>query len=352
MRNVNMVLDTAVNAISEKFEFYHTGVFILDDEKQWAILRSASSEGGRRMLARGHRLSVGQVGIVGYVAASGKPRIAFDVGDDAVWFRNTDLPETRSEMALPLKVGSEVIGVLDVQSEASEAFTDEDISTLQLMADQLAIAVHNARSLEAMEGALAELREVQIDYQKRGWARMTARTRTLAYEYDRVDTIPVSPLPVPMDLLAGHVSRTIIEDGGAPMVMEAMQAGERVVGYVGLSDPGRNWTNEELELISSVTEQVALALDNARLFEEAQRNERQQVLISSVLQVAAEAEVNVTADQVLARIARVLARGLDMAIGIFSFLIPDAPVVAPRAVVTPAGQDLPVFQQNFALSEE
>jgi len=353
MRNVNMVLDTAVMAISEKFNFYHTGIFILDDEKQWAILRAASSDGGRQMLARGHRLSVGQVGIVGYVTGTGKPRIAFDVGDDAVWFRNSDLPETRSEMALPLKVGAKVVGALDVQSEQPEAFTEEDISILQLMADQLAIALNNASSLELMESALAELGEVQIDYQKQGWARLTARTRTLAYEYDRVDTIPVPLLPVPPDLLEGRVSRKILEDGEAQVVMEAMRAGERVVGYLGLSDPNRKkWTDEELELISSITEQVALALDNARLFEEAQRNARQQALISSVLRVAAESESNATADQILAQIARVLAGGLDMVVGIFSFLIPDAPVVAPRAVVDPAGQNLPIFTRHFTLSEE
>ncbi|HNT73974.1 MAG TPA: GAF domain-containing protein, partial [Anaerolineae bacterium] len=350
MRNVNMVLDTAVVAISEKFNFYHTGIFILDDEKQWAILRSTSSEGGRRMLARGHRLGVGQVGIVGYVAGTGKPRIAFDVGGDAVWFNNPDLPETRSEMALPLKSANEVIGVLDVQSSQPQAFSDEDISTLQLMADQLAIALSNARSLEVMESAIAELREVQIDYQRRGWARMTSRTRTLAYEYDRVDTNPVPPLPVPADLLEGQVGRKMFRDGGVPVVMEAMRAGDRVVGYLGLSDTQHSWSDEELELISSVTEQVALALDNARLFEEAQRNERQQVLISSVLRVSADPDI--APEQVLVHITRVLAHSLDMAIGIFTFVIPDAPIVQPQAVLDMAGQPLPFFTHSFSLPDE
>ncbi len=350
VRNVNMVLDTAVNAISEKFEFYHTGIFILDDEKQWAILRAASSEGGQRMLARGHRLAVGQVGIVGYVSDTGKPRIAFDVGGDAVWFNNPDLPETRSEMSLPLKVEEEVIGVLDVQSDQPQAFTDEDISTLQLMADQLAIAVQNARTLEMMEGALEELRQVQIDYTRDGWARMMARTRTLAYEYDRVDTNPVPPLPVPTDLRQGRVTSKVILDGGAPVVMEAMRAGDRVVGYLGLSDPDRVWSDEELELISSVTDQVALALDNARLFEEAQRNERQQVLISRVLQVAANPDI--TAEQVLPEIARILAQGLNMAVGIFTFLLPDVPLVYPHAVMDEKGATLPFFDQEFSLPEE
>ena len=118
MRNVNVLLETTVRAVSENFGFYHVGIFILDDEKSWAILSAASSEGGRRMLARGHRLRVGQTGIVGYVSDSGMPRIALDVGDDAAWFDNPDLPGTRSEMALPMKIENEVVGILDVQSEA------------------------------------------------------------------------------------------------------------------------------------------------------------------------------------------------------------------------------------------
>ncbi|MBN2004942.1 MAG: GAF domain-containing protein [Anaerolineae bacterium] len=351
VRNVGLLLDTTVNAVSDKFNFYHTGIFILDDEKEWAILRSASSEGGKRMLARGHRLAVGQVGIVGYVAKTGAPRIAFDVGEDAVWFNNPDLPDTRSEMALPLKAENEVIGVLDVQSVQSQAFTDEDISTLQLMADQLAIALYNTRLLEAMEGAIEELRQVQIEYTRQGWARMATRTRALAYEYDRVEVNPVPPLPVPVDLQEGRVDMKVLKDGASPVVMEAMRAGDRVVGYIGLSDPSRVWAEEELELISSVTEQVALALDNARLFEEAQRNERQQVLISRVLQVAANPE-ETQAEAILAEIARVLSNGLDMAIGIFTFPFTNMPLVHPEAVVDAFGDPMLLFPRDFTLPDE
>jgi len=96
-------------------------------------------------LARGHRLKVGEVGIVGYVAGTGEPRVAADVGKDAVFFNNPDLPETRSEMALPLKVRDRVIGVLDVQSTQIAAFTEEDVTTLQTMADQLAVAIANGQ---------------------------------------------------------------------------------------------------------------------------------------------------------------------------------------------------------------
>jgi GAF domain-containing protein len=367
--------------ITARFHFYHTGIFILDDTHQWAILRAASSEGGRRMLARGHRLRVGLprevvggplpggaespatiTGIVGYVAATGRSRVAANVGDDAVWFSSPDLPHTRSELALPLATETEVVGVLDVQSEDSAAFTEEDISTLQLMADQLTIALTNARALEGMQSALAELRELQVDYARRGWARVTQRMRPLAYEYDRVETAPAVPLAVPEELATGQVRQKLVMDSGSPVVMEALQVGDQVLGYLGLSDSQRIWSEEELALVSSVGEQIALALDNARLFEDTQRNERQQALISRVLQAASDPELSIS--DVLSAIGLILAQGLDMAVLIFTFLFdglvdgepsqgggpePSAHVLA-HTFIDPDGHDLMVGEQDVVLS--
>jgi GAF domain-containing protein len=350
VRNVVMLLETTARAISERFGFYHVGIFILDDAKVWAILRAASSVGGQRMLARGHRLQVGQTGIVGFVSASGKPRIVFNVGEDAVWFNNPDLPETRSEMALPLKIEDEVVGVLDVQSDVAEAFTDEDISTLQLLADQLAVALNNARALEMMEGALAEVRELQIDYSRQGWARIAAQARPLAYEYDRVDVNPVPPLPVPADLRDGRATRAQLMDGGVPVVMETLRAGDRVLGYLGLADSQHTWSAEELALVESVSEQIALALENARLFEESQQSQRQQTLISNVLQVASNPELSF--EEVLTEIARILAQALGMAVGLYTFPAPNVPRIQPHAVLNPNGEQLPFPQDVLTLSDE
>ncbi|HOU12575.1 MAG TPA: GAF domain-containing protein [Anaerolineae bacterium] len=350
VRNVILLLETTVQAISEKFGFYHVGIFILDDARVWAILRAASSEGGRRMLARGHRLRVGQTGIVGFVAGVGKPRIVFNVGEDTVWFNNPDLPDTRSEMALPLLVESGVIGVLDVQSDVPKAFTDEDISTLQLLADQLAVALNNARALEQMESALAEVHNLQVEYSRQGWARIAAQTRPLAYEYDRVDVNPVPPLPVPPDLREGRVKRAELIDGGVPVVMETLRAGDRVLGYLGLADSQRTWSPEELALVESVSEQVALALENARLFEESQQSQRQQTLISNVLQVSSNPDLSF--EEVLAEIARILAQALGMAVGIYTFPTPNFPRVQPHAVLDPFGVRLPLPAEPLALSDE
>jgi GAF domain-containing protein len=146
--DVNQLLDETVHLISGQFGFYHAGVFLLDERGEYAVLQAASSEGGGRMLERGHKLQVGKVGIVGYVSDTGEPRIALDVDEDAAHFASSDLPDTRSEMALPLKVRGRVIGVLDVQSTQEAAFSEDDVAVLQTLADQLATAIENARLFE------------------------------------------------------------------------------------------------------------------------------------------------------------------------------------------------------------
>ena len=158
--DVDQLLDETVRLISERFGFYHAGVFLVDEEHEHAVLRAASSEGGRRMLARGHKLAVGKVGMVGYVTDTGEPRIALDVVEDAMHFVSPDLPETRSEMTLPLRVRGEVIGALDVQSTDEAAFTDEDVAVLQTMADQLANAIENARLFAEIEQTAERLKEL------------------------------------------------------------------------------------------------------------------------------------------------------------------------------------------------
>lgn len=115
-QDLDTLLPHITQVISEQFNTYHTGIFLLDNEQEYAVLRASNSEGGRKMLARKHKLQVGHTGIVGFVTATGRARIALDVGTDAAYFDNPDLPDTRSEIALPLRHGGQIIGALDVQS--------------------------------------------------------------------------------------------------------------------------------------------------------------------------------------------------------------------------------------------
>ncbi len=348
VRDVPTLLRTAVNAISQNFGFYHAGIFLVDEKGEWALLQAASSEGGRRMLARGHKLQVGR-GIVGTVAATGRPRIALDVGGDVVWVRNPDLPDTRSELALPLRVGSRIIGVLDVQSTEPSAFTTEDEENLQLMADQLAIALENARLLEQMQSVVQELEALYQDYSRQGWARVMARVQALAYEYDRVAVYAATPYPVPSDIRQAQTPSTWVKDAGQPLLMQPLRLGRELVGVLSLFDPQREWTRDELDLVESVSEQAALALENARLFEEAQRNARQQALLNAVLRTAASAS---TPDEALNQIAQILAQGLRMAVFVLTFEDPIILSVKLQAFLTAEAMPLMEAGSVYTLTPE
>jgi signal transduction histidine kinase/DNA-binding response OmpR family regulator len=143
--DLDALLSTTVDIICDEFGFYYAGVFLVDEAGEWAVLRAGRGEAGAAMVASGHRLKVDGHSMVGVATGRRKARIALDVGEEPVHFKNPHLPRTRSEMALPLVAGNEVIGALTVQSTEEAAFGDDDVTALQAMADQLAIAINNAR---------------------------------------------------------------------------------------------------------------------------------------------------------------------------------------------------------------
>ncbi|WP_299024905.1 GAF domain-containing protein [uncultured Thermanaerothrix sp.] len=267
------LLNQVTILISERFGFYHVGVFLLDEKGEYAVLRAANSEGGKRMLARQHKLPVGKVGIVGYVTATGQPRIATDVGEDAVHFKNPDLPETRSEMALPLIANNRIIGALDVQSTQPNAFTPEDIELFSTLADQIAIAIVNNQLLEETMHALDEARRVNRRYLQQEWEKEVRSRRHRAYIYTSQGVFAQPPLSRP-DIEAairrGAVTATPAEGEQAAVLTVPIQLRDEILGVIRVQDlgsPERAWTDEEIEALKAVAAQVALALENARLLE-------------------------------------------------------------------------------------
>ncbi len=152
-----------VELIGERFEFYYVGIFLVDDNGGYAVLRAGTGDAGRQMLAARHRLAVGGKSMIGACVAEARARIALDVGEEAVRFENPFLPATRSEMALPLVSRGKAIGALTVQSAREAAFSEEDIAILQAMADQLATAIQNARLFEAAQQEIAKRIEAEAE---------------------------------------------------------------------------------------------------------------------------------------------------------------------------------------------
>jgi GAF domain-containing protein len=272
-------LDDVVHLISERFDFYHAGIFTTQEEGRgsgtgFAVLRAASSEGGRRMLVRGHRLRIGEEGIVGYVAGSGEPRIALDVGQDAVFFDNPDLPLTRSELSLPLKIGDQVIGILDVQSTKPSAFTDEDVTILQVLADQIAVAMENARLLTERLRAFQELEILYGERTRRAWGERLAE-KPLAYTFDHTGVKAASSIENENQKADTTPGNTIL----VPIQLRGQKIGTLSLRR---DTQDRPWAPEEKELINNAVDQIALAIENARLLEEIQSRAQQERVVADI----------------------------------------------------------------------
>jgi len=145
------LLRQVVNLITERFGFYYAAVFTLNDNGTAAVLREATGEAGRILKERAHHLEANETSMVGYAISQRKARIALDVGADPVRFANPLLPDTRSEIALPMIAGNRVLGALDVQSTQPSAFDESNAVVLQAMANQIAVALNNAEQFKQTE---------------------------------------------------------------------------------------------------------------------------------------------------------------------------------------------------------
>ena len=273
IQDEDMLLSRLAQVISEQFGFYHVGIFLLDEENQYAVLRASNSEGGQRMLARRHRLEVGRSGIVGRVAAAGRPRIALDVDSDAAFKDNPDLPETRSELALPLKAGEHVIGVLDVQSTEPGAFRPEDTEILFTLADQVAIALQNARSHDATRKLLEEAQKTSISYLKEAWQLLLSQEQKIGYLVSDSTLRPLEKF-----VSSPHVNKAVsqgevvIEEGEAATLAVPIHLRGEVVGVLDVHVPsGHDWDPDEIDIAKAVAERLSLALESATLLETTQR---------------------------------------------------------------------------------
>jgi PAS domain S-box-containing protein len=329
MLDVNELLPFVVNVIQQRFNLYYVGLFLVNETYQSAVLRAATGEIGRNMLERGYQLPIDDRSMIGWCIGHETARIALDVGDDAIRFSNPDLPETHSELALPLISRGQVLGAMSTQSTETAAFNPQDITVLQTMADQVATAIANAQLLEqahaASQQAEERLREVQF---------MQAVGQAVSSTLDLATVVNVIFQTLEQDMGFTHAALAIldkpsetitivrasgtaiglqgltrtIEHLQGDILLDILQKGETEVidgwdnrldreiwereGHaalvrafvplrlrgepVGILEVGY-WradraqiTSDEVRLLSGIADQMAIAVGNARLLEQAQ----------------------------------------------------------------------------------
>ena len=286
--NLDELLERAGRLIRDRFNLYHTGIFLLDEKKEFAVLRASPTEAGRTLLEKNHRLRVGEQGLVGRVAASGEPRIALDTGVDPVFFSNPLLPSTRSEMALALKSNEGIIGVLDIQSDQAEAFTQDDIAVMQVMADQLATAIERSRLLKEVEANLRDMERTFSGFTEQSWLNFENSVhQTTGYRYDNVRLEPIDKIPEEV--------LSVLQTGGIQIygtTENAPQSGQSVaipirlrgdtIGVVNVRFQYSQAPEKSVAMIEQVTDRLATALENARLLEDSMRTANKERVIGEI----------------------------------------------------------------------
>lgn len=362
--DIDQLLQQTATLISDRFGFYHVGIFLVDAAGEWAVLREATGKAGAQMKAEGHRLAVGDTSMVGWTAAHRQPRIALDVGEDAVRFAHPLLPHTRSEMTLPLAVGDQLLGVLNVQSTEEAAFDQDDVRALQGMADQVAIAIQNTQRVSD-ETALLESTS-PVYRTSRLLTTTTTRTEVadaiidsvgetgadgcLVVEFEfspagepeallylgvwRRDRepqfraglrLPIAESPFPLEMVSTlwtvpdvdqddrlpRSARVVFQATGAKALVNIpLRSGERVIGQVVVirATPGP-FSEAALRLYEVLSDQAAVALERAELLEGAQqRAEREQRTRQMIDRIRRAADL----EQALSVAAEELSRAMEV----------------------------------------
>ena len=286
-RSLNDLLGRSVQLTSERFNFQHTGIYLMDKNHEFCVLAASSSEEGKLLVANNHRVRVGEPGLVGRVAATGEARIAHESEPDGAFSGGAAFPGIRSQIALPLKSDRNVIGVLDIQTNEANAFSEEDTAILQTLTDQLATAIERTRLLQEVESSLRELENAYGRHTHMGWSQLTDSTQTgiKGYRFDNIRLEKTRELP--------ELEKAVLETGKTVSAASKNADKQTTVGIpvklrgqtIGVISV-RLKEDHGVDTVSTVqlaSERLASALESARLYEEARlRADREQ----SISQVA------------------------------------------------------------------
>jgi GAF domain-containing protein/HAMP domain-containing protein len=307
-----------VDLIRERFNLYYVGLFQTDQNNEWAVLKAGTGKAGQNMLANGHRIRVGS-GMIGWCIANNQARIALEAGGDPVRLATSDLPDTRSEVALPLRSRNQVIGALTLQSIVAGTIDKDNITVFQILADQVAIALDNARLFAESQDTLNTMQTIYGEMSQEAWKKLLHEQTAVAY---RGDIQGISVLPV-VGEVAGKSSpdqtqpnplatnETLSGEGDRSSLEIPITVRGNVIGVLDTHKTAENpaWKPDEIVMVQTVAEQLGLALESAQLYRESQYRAERERLIS---QITAQMRESLDVDTVLQTAAREMLRALGL----------------------------------------
>lgn len=314
--DVEDLMARAIEVVRTRFGFYHASIFLLDDTEAWAEIAASTGEAGQRLLSRRHRLAVGSASIIGWVTANRLPRVSADVNQDPFYFPNPSLPDTRAEMAVPLMVGTRLIGALDLQSTDERAFADANVRAVEAIAGELAFAIENARltserqtQLAALEGEVQErIRESWTDFARASGPSIihigSGAAGASAGSFGGFEE-------------TAQRGETFRSDDGREIVVPVRVRGETIAA-IAARRPGEQepWSQDDVALMESVAGQAALALETARQYAEEQRRVTELEVVNRVSQAASQLLRTDTLLRMVGRQIQSVVGGTDIALAL------------------------------------
>ena len=313
--DIDELIRDVVDLIQEEFDLYYVGLFLLGGAGEWARLRAGTGEAGQRMIAQEHKLKVGGDSMIGQCVAQGKARIALDVGEEAVRFDNPHLPETRSEAALPLRSRGRVFGAITVQSVEEAAFNKDIITVLQTMADQVTVAIDNARLFAESQETLEAAQRAYGELSREAWEKLLRAQSGAGYRSDKHGVTNAEHIWRPEMEQALREQDAVHGDGVEGGEIHPLAVPIKVRGHViGVLDTYKPedagaWAEEEINVLETLAEELGEALESARLYQDTQRRAARERLTG---EVAARIRESLDVDTVLRTAVREMRSALDL----------------------------------------
>jgi GAF domain-containing protein/HAMP domain-containing protein len=301
-----------VDLIRERFGLYYVGLFLVDPTREWAVLRAGSGQAGQMLLGRGHRLRIAGESMVGWSIVNAQARVAQVAEEDAVRLATPELPDTRAEAALPLRSRGQVVGALSVQSRQPGIFDRHVITVLQTMADQVAVALDNARLFTEAEKSLEAERRAYGQLNRAAWLELLRTQPDLGFMSHAQGTVPAGDLWRPEMKAALQADYTVMDEESGRRLAIPLRVAGQVIGVVDGRKPdgSGNWTAEEIGLLEALADQLSVALEGARLYQDTQRRAAREQLVG---QVTARMRESLDVDMVLKTAVREMRDALGIA---------------------------------------
>lgn len=320
IRDPDLIISRTVEMIRERFGYYHASVFTMDNTGNWAELAASTGEVGQRMLARGHRLGVGSASIVGWVTGNRLPRVANDVTQDSFHFENPLLPDTRSELAIPLLISDVLLGALDVQSKEPDAFSEADVHTMEAIAEELAASIDSATTQRQMMEELRRLENITRYQTRESWERLSrGDVSPVIHLSPSGEITPLVDEDFPSIQLATASGSPARTDDDREIAVPIVVRGEIVATIAARKPYGEEgWSDDEVAFFEAVASQAALSMENARQRAEEQRRMSELEVLNRVSQAVSQMIQLDTLYRVVHRQIRQILGDTDMSVAIYN----------------------------------